>query len=292
MKQDNREKKYHAVWKKFQNYYQTEGYSLREVFDIYLPFWKCKQNIVVEQEVELDRFSRIILQLVDKGICSHTEICAFLGIEEDSFLHIQFHFLLKYDLLDEPEIGHYEMTHNGLDFLKNKVKLKKVENVDFEYFVVEKTQYLQNQLTQTFFDPQQLIDSELSAQIKQKFKGYRVLETHKINVDKRARKIPHARNKPPFKKIEHQRNDFAAFFNQQFTAGTFYDFATNKLDAHKRSIGFMGLLYEHETTQELKLDIRQSSKSVYSFKGNYTLEKTLTASATQYVQKEELKELG
>lgn len=287
-------KKFQPIWAQFRTHHQTEDYSLRTVFDIYLPFWKCKQSIVVEKEIELDRFSKIILQLVDQGITSHEAICAFLGIKEDSFPTIQFHFLLKLDLICEPEIGAYEITHNGIKFLQDKVKPKKTEQVDFEYFLVEKMHYLQNELTQDFFDPNLPIDQELSEQLKKNFEGYKVLQTHKMNKnDQEARQIPHDnKNKPAFKKIVTHRNDFSSFFNDQYKAGTFYDFADTKVDAHKRNIRFIGLLYEHATTEEQLLDIRQSRNSIHaSGKEKYILEKTLSKKATQYIQKKELKPL-
>ena len=52
---------FRKVFNQFKNDHKTEGYELESIFDIYLPFWQCKQDIVIETAVEIDRFSRIIL---------------------------------------------------------------------------------------------------------------------------------------------------------------------------------------------------------------------------------------
>lgn len=273
-------KKHQRIWDKFKDQHATEEYALKEVFDLYMPFWKCKQNVVVEKDLELDRFSRILLELVDKGISTHTDLCDFLGIEEDSFPIIQFHFLLKNDLLREAEIGAYEITHEGMQFLQDKKKLKKVESVEFEYFVTERLDYLKNDLTQQFFDPNLPIDEGVSDKLKESFSGYKILQSHKIKEDKEARKIPHSNDhKPTFKKISAKRNDFSSFFNDRFQEGVFYDFADSTIETHRRNICFVGLLYEHQETGEQKLDIRHSAKSVRSFDKENTLEKTLSKQA-------------
>ena len=59
------EKRFQKIWEQYKDHHKTEGYELTHIFDIYLPFWQCKQNIVIEKEVELDRFSRIILELIN-----------------------------------------------------------------------------------------------------------------------------------------------------------------------------------------------------------------------------------
>lgn len=286
-------KKYQKVWEYFKNNHTTEEYTLKEVFDIYIPFWQCKQNVVIEKEVELDRFSRILLELVDQGVSTHTDLCSFLGIEEASFPTIQFHFLLKNDLLCEPQIGVYEITHEGIKFLQDKKKLKKMASVEFEYFTTERLDYLQNDLTQAFFDPNLPIDQKLSTGRKKSFGGYKIMQSHKIQKgDETAKKIPHQKeNKPTSHKIRAKRNDFADFFNTKFKGGVFYDFADSKLETHKRNICFIGLLYEQEETGEQKLDIRHSAKSIHSFKKKNTLEKTLSDEATAYISKNALEHL-
>lgn len=277
------DKRFQQVWERFKDHRKTEDFNLVSIFDIYLPFWQCKQNIVVEKEMELDRFSRIILELINSKISSHTEICAFLGIDEDSFVTIQFHFLLKNDLIRENQIGVYEITHEGLSFLQNKTKLKNIETVEFEYYITEKMDYLRNDLTQDFFDPNFPIDKEVSVGKKSNFSGYIVMQTHQIQKSETAKEIPH-KQKPTFRFISAQRNNFASFFNKQFKDKNFYDFADSDIEAHKRSICFYGLLYENETNKEERiLEIRQSQKSVKKFI-NSELEQTLTDKATKYLK--------
>ncbi|MDR7694950.1 hypothetical protein D1Z97_09180 [Riemerella anatipestifer] len=277
------DKRFQQVWERFKDHYKTEGYKLVNIFDIYLPFWQCKQNVVIEKEMELDRFSRIILELVNNKITSHNEICAFLGIDKDSFVTVQFHFLLKNDLIREAQIGVYEITHDGLSFLQNKTKLKNIETIEFEYYIIEKMDYLKNDLTQDFFDPNFPIDTQVSAGRKSNFSGYTVMQTHQVQKSEIAKEIPH-KQKPTFRFVSEQRNNFTSFFNKQFKDKNFYDFADSDLEAHKRSICFYGLLYENESNSEERfLEIRQSQKSVKNFI-NSELEQTLTNKATKYLK--------
>lgn len=277
------DKRFQEVWERFKDHHKTKGFKLMSIFDIYLPFWQCKQNVVIEKEMELDRFSRIILELVSNKITSHSEICAFLGIDEDSFVTVQFHFLLKNDLIRETEIGFYEITHEGLSFLQNKTKLKNIETVEFEYYITEKMDYLKNDLTQDFFDPNFPIDTQVSAKRKSNFSGYIVMQTHQIQKSETAKEIPH-KQKPTFRFVSEKRNDFASFFSKQFKDKYFYDFADSELETHKRSICFYGLLYENENNKDDRLlEIRQSPKSVRNFT-NSELERTLTEKATKYLK--------
>jgi predicted transcriptional regulator len=277
------DKRFQQVWERFKDHHQTEGYKLVSIFDVYLPFWECKQNVVIEKEMELDRFSRIILELVNNKITSHAEICEFLGIDEDSFVIVQFHFLLKNDLIRETQIGVYEITHEGLSFLQKKTKLKKIETVEFQYHITEKEDYLKNNLTQDFFDPNFPIDTQVSAGRKSNFSGYIVMQTNQVKKSELSKEIPH-KKKPTFRFVSEQRNNFTSFFNKLFKDMNFYDFADSDLEVHKRSICFYGLLYENESNSEERiLEIRQSQKSVKNFI-NSELEQTLTNKATKFLK--------
>ncbi len=276
MKQDKQannkiDARFQKIWEQFKDHHKIEGYKLVGIFDIYLPFWQCKQNVVVEKDIELDRFSRIILELINNKLVKHAEICAFLGIDEDNFATVQFHFLLKNDLIREIGNGIYEITYEGVSFLQNKTKLKNIETVEFEYFVTEKMDYLKNDLTQDFFDPNLPIDTQLSKGKKSNFSGYAVMQTHQVQKTDNSKEIPH-KQKPTFRFVSEQRNNFTSFFNSQFKDKNFYDFADNEIEVHKRSICFYGLLYEKEDNKEERiLEIRHSKKSVKEFK-NYELE--------------------
>ena len=117
--------------------------ELKDIFEIYLPFWFCRQNVVVEREIELDRFSKIILQTIQSGFTKHSEVCKFLGVETDAFVTMQFHFLIKNNLLNEIPISNdteYEITFDGLSFLDRKKKVTTVETIEFEYFYNDLTE--------------------------------------------------------------------------------------------------------------------------------------------------------
>jgi predicted transcriptional regulator len=287
MKQQKIDTGFQKTWTKFKDYHQTSDFQLIEVFDIYLPFWKCEQNIVIEKDVDLDRFSRVILELIQLNVNKQEDLCKFLGIEVDSFVTMQFHFLLKNGLITELVQGQYEITPEGLNFLENKSKIRNINSVDFEYFVTEKTAYLKNDLTQEFFDSQLPIDQELSTGKIKAFSGYNLIQTHRLNELEGARKIPHKKQKPSFQNIVKQRNDFSKFFNNQFQDKNFYDFGEPELRAYQRSICFIGLLYEDENGDQ-KLDIRQSKKSVKRFDGACHLERLLSQRATKFISKKRL----
>lgn len=277
---------FQKVFNQFKNHHKTEGYELKNIVDIYLPFWQCKQDIVIEKSVELDRFSRIILQLVKNHYSNHFKICNFLGIDADSFVTTQFHFLLKNDLIREIEIktDEYEITFEGLNFLKNKSQVKNTETIDFEYFVTERMQYLKNDLTQTFFNPSELIDKNISKGKREIFSGYQIMQSHKIHKTANSKTIEHDnKNRPRFSSINAQRNDFTEFFNRQYKGKYFYDFAAQKLEAHKRNICFLALLFV-DKNGEKKVEIRQSKKSVNKFKG-FELEETLSKYVEKYLIK-------
>lgn len=275
-------KRFQKIWKKYQNHYTTEGYQLIDIFDIYLPFWQCKQSIIVEKDVELDRFSRIILELINNRITSHTDICKVLGIDEDSFVTMQFHFLIKNDLIRDTG-EEYEITYEGIQFLKNKSKIKNVETIDFEYFVTERMSYLKNDLTQEFFNPNFPIDTKLSQKRINDFGGYQLIQYNRIKSDESLIMIPFSR-KPSYREISENRSDFSLFFNTQYSDKLFYDFADNSIEAHKRNICFIGLVYQKEDNiEEQLLEIRHSKKSVRIFK-SHEKEDILSNKTTKYLK--------
>ncbi|WP_417557306.1 hypothetical protein [Mesoflavibacter zeaxanthinifaciens] len=255
--------KYKKVYNTFKNDKKTEGFDLKNIYEIYLPFYECKQSIVAEKTVAVDRFSNIILSTIKAGLTTHAEICAFLGVKEDDFVTMQFHYLLKNNLITEQKEG-YVITRNGLNFLNKKYNITQVEVIEFKYYY--------NAMTQTYFDPLQLIDTKR----KIKFSGYKMLQTHKLNT---TIQIEH-NNRPTFNNIK--QTDFAAFFNKAHTNSTFYDFENQEIETHKRSIAFLCLEYESVDNQK-KYEIRQYKKTVEKSNG-YVLEKTLTKAVNKYLK--------
>ena len=120
-----------------------------------------------------------------------------------------------------------------------------METIEFEYFVTQRATYLNNELTQEFFDPYLPIDKQVSKGKKSQFSGYQVMQTHHMHKSFDSKEIPH-KDKPTFRQITEQRSNFSSFFNQQFKDRSFYDFSDQTLEAHKRSICFLGLQYEKE----------------------------------------------
>lgn len=272
--------RFQKIWSKFQHHHRTEDYQLIDIFDIYLPFWQCKQFVIVERDVELDRFSRIILELIHNEITHHTEICRVLGIDDDSFVLMQFHFLIKNDFIQENG-DKYEITYEGKQFLENKSKVKNIETIEFEYFVTERMDYLKNDLTQEFFNPNIPVDTELSDKRINDFGGYQIMQSNRIQKESII-EIPH-RQKPSYREVSERRSDFSIFFNQQFSDKLFYDFADNSIETHKRNICFLGLVYQHKDQEDERiLDIRHSKKSVKYFQ-SHDHEETLSHKTTKYL---------
>ena len=155
------------IWKKYSDIYKTEDYELKDVFEILLPFWECKQHVVFEKNAPLDEFSLILLRLIDNGISSRANICAFLGIDEDCFAVMQIKYLLKNDLIeeDEKERHNYKITFEGRKFLQDKTrKIISLETAEIEFLV-----FMTNDLTQSFFDPNIPIDTQVSEGMKTSF---------------------------------------------------------------------------------------------------------------------------
>ena len=255
--------KHQKLFNTFKNDKKTEGFELENIHEIYLPFYECTQSIVAEKTVAIDRFSNIILSTIKAGVTKHAEICAFLVIKEDDFVTMQFHYLLKNNLITQQKEGYF-ITRNGLHFLNKKYNLKQMEVVNFKYYF--------NDITQTYFNPLQRIDTN----VKKKFSGYKMLQTHKLA---NTLKVDH-KNRPTFNKIK--QTEFAALFNKEHPNMSFYDFENQDIESHKRSIAFLCLEYV-SAENEKEYEIRQYQKTVEKNNG-YILEKALTKAMNSYLK--------
>lgn len=276
----NDKNKYQSIYNNFKNHKKTEGFELEKISEIFIPFWYCKQKIVVEKDVEIDRFSKIILELINIEITTHSEICNFLGIKETDFTTMQFHYLLKNELVVENfknGITNYEITHKGISFLKGKSKVQNIETVEFEYYYSDLSmemldivdyKYLYNDLSKEYFNPKKPLDKNTSKNKSKGFSGYQVVQTHKLKESK-IEQLRH-KNRPSLNKIK--QSDFASFFNSQKPDMSFYDFESKDIELHKRSILFLQLEYKNDECQK-EYEIRQFKSSVNEFKGNVLEEK-------------------
>ncbi|HRG59343.1 MAG TPA: hypothetical protein PK323_10330 [Bacteroidia bacterium] len=275
MKQENH-KNEHLFQKEFEMFKNhLENAKLHDIFEIYLPYWHCKQSIVIDKSVELDRFSIIILQTIESGLIKQTEICKFLGIETDSFVMMQFHYLIKNELIivDETlsEVT-YNITRDGFLYLKRKKKITMTEMVNFTYCY--------NDLTQKFFkencslnnEKDELKDLKNSTHTSK----FKIKETHKTEHD--IFKIPHAKKPYNIKNVE-----LAEYFNQQNTDKVFYDVVNKEKEMHKRSICYLAFEYIDENN-ELIYEIRHFKKTVNNFE-KYELEEELSKKVTAYFRK-------
>ncbi|WP_370408710.1 hypothetical protein [Tenacibaculum dicentrarchi] len=265
--------KYQSIYNKFKNHKKTEGFELKNITEIYIPFWECKQKIVVEKEVEIDRFSRILLDLIYNDVTYHSEICSFLGIKEDDFTTIQFHYLIKNELIEEIYSNGntiYKITNRGISFLNGKSKIQNIETIEFNYFY--------NDLSKECIDITESLDKNMSKNKRKAFSGYYYYQTHKLKHSKIDKLF--YKNKPTLNKIK--ESDFVSFFNDKKPEMIFYDFDSSDFKPHERSILFLKLEYENDENKK-EYEIRQFKKSVNEFKGNGNiLEEKLSKEITKY----------
>lgn len=289
--QNKQRQKFHRQFEMFKDNHKPD-YELKDIFEIYLPFWYCRQNVVVEKDIELDRFSKIILQTIQSGFNMHSDVCRFLGVEPNSFVTSQFHFLIKNGLLDETpksDDTEYEITFDGLSFLERKKKITSVETVEFEYFYNDLTlefldtqrfYFLVNDMTSDLVDTSHPLDGKnISSGKRNKFSGYQVLQTNRLPVNRIE--IPHKNRPYNLNKVE-----FAKFFNQQHKDSSFYDFESNDKEIHKRSICFFAFEYADKTGVKI-YDIRHSKKTVKTF-DRHEIEENLTKKTSDYFKKNPL----
>lgn len=276
------------TWKVHKDDYKNEDYSLKEIFEIDLPFWECKQNVVVEKDVEIDLFSQIILDLIDNGFDHYSDIYKFLGIDETSFVTIQFHFLLKNGFIAETNDNSLKITMEGRNFKDKKRNAKKMETEEFEFLMFDRFNFIKNDMNGDYFDPQKPIDKVSAGRIKEFF-GYKLIQTHKKAVEDEIVTIDHA-HEPSYRDLQDNRSDFSTFLNSQFKNKTFYDFADTDLKKYKRNIRFIALLYVHDSNQtDIKVDLRQYNLSVNKFDRKFIKEEKLSKIVTSYFQKNQSK---
>ncbi|MDE5418461.1 hypothetical protein L3049_10615 [Labilibaculum sp. DW002] len=292
--------KHQNIYNSFKNHKKTEGYELKGIYEIFYPFWQCKQSIVVEKDAELDKLSKILLELIKAGINSHSEICSFLGINEDDFVTMQFHYLIKNELITENNSS-YKIELKGLEFLKKKRKIQNTETVEFEYFYDDLSmelldiidyKYLYNDLSKEYFNPDTPIDKNISKNKKKHFSGYQVIQTNKLKKNNN-KSLPknhlQYKNRPILSKIK--QSDFAEFFNRQKKNMTFYDYDNTTIKTYERSIQFLLLEFINDENQ-IDIELRQFKSSVREFNG-YVLEDKLSKETNKYIKKNEdfIKEL-
>lgn len=273
------------TWRIHKNDYRTENFFLAEILEIDLPFWECKQNVIVEKDVEVDRFSHVLLELIDSGINTYSEIFNFLGIEEDCFVNIQFHYLLKNRFIKETANDTLEVTLDGKNFMNKKSKAKKTETEEFEFLMLDRFDFIKNDMNNEFFDPNKPID-KVSEGIISTFSGYKLIQTHKKGQSEKGVATIKHQNNPSYGALVSKRSDFSIFFNNQFKEKTFYDFADTKLRQHKRNIRFLALIFISDiNSYDIRIDIRQFNSSVKKFDRKFALEEKLSKIVTDYYQK-------
>lgn len=273
-----KESPFQQVYEKFKHHLKPD-FELKHVFEIYLPFWLCTQRIIVEKELAPDRFSEIIMRLIQNGVDQHSALCGFLGIHIDSFTTSQLHFLLKNGLLAEKSIAddvQYSVTPEGTSFISKKSNLKNLEPLEFEFYY--------NDVCAQMMDPRQPLDaSNMSEGQKKSFSGYRFLET---------RRLPDGEVKVTHENKPYKINsvEFSSFFNSLQKEDSFYDFDAGSPEAHKRSICFLALEYVDPANSK-RYEIRHSKKSVVGFSG-YQLEEELSKRVTEHFNKNPLTNYG
>jgi hypothetical protein len=277
------------------------------LFDIYLPFWQVIQDVYFETEMEMSKFTKILLELIKNGIKSHSDICSFLGIEEDDFCVMQLRFMEEIcGFIWKIEKGCYEITPNGWLFLENKTKkqLKAMGKDEFEFMMTGKEgkTYHENDMTEDFFDPKRPFDEKKYSEEKNnKFSGYKIMAWPKDKEDLERKNIIEHENQPTRDKLVERQSDFAIFYKRHQDKKdnddkikTFYDFGRRKPYTDKKYICFLACLYVNKDNMgDLEIRIHQSADSVKKFnrEWEYELEETLSNQVTKYAI-ENLEKLG
>ncbi len=258
-----------AIFDKFRDNHSPE-YTLEHIHEVYFPFFDCKGEVVAETNLQLDRLSKILLTFLTHKATDHQALCGFLGIEDDSFLLSHLHHLIKEGFIVEQFAPHsYHLSLAGTQFLKGISESRTMEQVTFLF------QY--NAMLRNFFDPDFPIDHGVSAAKKTNFKGYRMLQTNKIEPNGH-RTIPHGK-RPRIEQEE--RATFANWFNSRFPNHQFYDLDTDSPKSHARSVSFLVLEFQDETNSK-KYEVRRHEKTVTGATQN-ELEEALTKAFTKYM---------
>ncbi len=258
-----------VIFDKFRDNHSPE-YTLEVIHEVYFPFFDCKGEVVAETNLQLDRLSKIILAFLSPQSETHASLCGFLGIDEDSFILSHLHYLIKEGFIAEQFAPHsYHLTLAGRQFLIGISESRTMQQVAFLF------QY--NALLRTFFDPDFPIDYELSAAKKTNFKGYRMLQTNKIEPNGH-KTIPH-KQRP---KIEQEdRAAFATWFNSRFPNHQFYDLDNEAPKSHTRSVSFVVLEFRDENNSK-KYEVRRHEKTVTGA-SQYELEDAMTKAFAKFM---------
>ncbi|MEG9862229.1 MAG: hypothetical protein V6Z81_06975 [Parvularculales bacterium] len=267
------------------------GYERKWDAEIYIPFWRCKQEIHALTEVMPDEFTRIIFGLIDGGVVRHTEICNFLGISEDSFIldHLidmaKCGFLIKN--IESENNTYYELTAEGREFFEdNNTDIKKHETIDVEYYILAISQmgtgdyedFLKN-LDQPLFSDDDSTDIESDYE----FSGYKSVKTRDLSIG--GSYPPNciiSEKKPTLSNID--KPEFVEFYNRNHEH-YFYDFCGSKrIDAIPVSIKFNLIFFEDEYL-DWNIEVRHCRKTLRKFdKTRPTLESELTEYVTKYIK--------
>lgn len=258
-------KKYPSVYENYKD--DKDGYQLICIEEVYFPFWLCQQEITVDKNVKADKFSRILLELVDNGIKKHSDICSFLGIKENDFTLMQLDFLIKNNFLKESSSVSYGITPDGKDFLKGESEsLKHEESIDFEY-IISQLEVVTEHRVECFFDghSKDFFD-KYENDDENNFQGYQIRPTHELRKNpniSNERIIPH-KDKPTLSRID--KSDFVKFFNDSYKEdGDFHDMYKIK-NKRQRSVLFFVLVFEDENGDR-EMDVRRCKDSVKEFNG-------------------------
>lgn len=261
------EEELQKVWSLYKEIHLNKGYLLAEVKAVYFPIWKCKQEIIITTETPLDGFSQVVLQTIAAGKVQHKDICVFLGIEEDSFVLGQFHYLLKQDWIRVDSEQVYSLTPKGNVLLDQEANIQQLKTIEFEYYTLEERKLTKGRSNLSFFNPKSPLSSKLSEAKQKKFKGYRIFQNNRLEENPLIQVLPHHQNQAPsLTVLKEQRNDFAAFV-KEVTGNNFYDFGKSSLKTHPHSLCFLELNYQKEGTLKNLVEVRQFSKSVFELNG-------------------------
>ncbi len=166
------------------------GYKINEIISFAYPFRRIKIKATVNKSPEksIQQVYSVFLRSINAGYNTENEIIDFLGLHKEDFILRELYFLRERGFTDLVS-GHWIVTEQGNDFIKDNSILKILEEEDFEF----------------------LIDAISNKIIAKEFK------TYQINKDKNRliSQIPQLSNRDA-KLLEGKNEEISDIYRQQY----------------------------------------------------------------------------
>jgi hypothetical protein len=257
--------------------HSLQGFRFKRVRAVFLPIVEYSVTVLVEKSIPANRYSIILLQLVQLGFASKRQLCEVLGISQDDFTLVHLEYLLSGNLLIEYQPDAYTLTLEGREFLNTENPVREVIKEDIScHYCPQLGKWL---------DVRTPIDNEVSDSLRKNFRGYNLVGEKDCNViNKEITAWKQGAQKDhiwPYEDngqgLPTHQDVFCRFANQLFNGYVVYEISRTKKQGQKY-IPFLSFEYENDYRQ-IRKDIRRFE---YSTTGDtrFELESKLTEQAT------------